>query len=99
MVVTRLLLAAPLLITLAVASMSPAPTAAVSPSAAAPSAAPQTPPATKPPTGQSDDTCTCPQQLLWEECEPAWHQDLRQSHAGARWLGRRPAPGSLHGPI
>jgi len=98
-VLSKLLLAAPVLIALAIASTSPAPTAAVPPGAAAPSVAPQKPPAECPPGDAVDDDSRCTETLTWQECEPAWHQDLRRTHQPAARLGRRPAPGSLYGPI
>jgi len=100
---TRLLLAIPVLLALAIASISgPAPaTATAAPKATAPPAAPAAPkpapPATKPP-GSGDDECACPQQLIWEECEPAWHHDVLPDDRPAR-RAKRAAPGSQDGPV
>jgi hypothetical protein len=102
---TRLLLAVPVLMALAIASISnpappPAPPAAAAPTKAPPAApAPATtPPAARPPGHRADDDCPCSQQLMWEECEPAWHHD-QQSDETPRKRGRRPAPGTQDGPI
>jgi hypothetical protein len=101
---TRLLLALPVLLALALASTSPAPEAAARPAPAAPTAAPPAPPpAPSPPVGHppgshAEDECTCTQHLVWEECEPAWHHDQQQEDPAPRWR-RRPVPGSQDGPI
>jgi hypothetical protein len=97
---TRLLLAIPVLLALAIASLSPAAPTAVTPAAptTAPPTTPAAPPAARPPGQKPDDDCACPQQLLWEECEPAWHHD-GQPDDRPRRLPRRPAPGSQDGPV
>ena len=105
MVGTRLLLALPVLLALAVASVSSSPRVAATPAPAAPTAAPQASPAAPPapsaarlPSDPSDDECTCPQHLLWQECEPAWHHERRSAEAPRR-SAKRPAPGTQDGPI
>lgn len=98
MVATRFLFAIPVLLALAIASTSPAPQ--TSPRGASPpTAAPPSPPSDCQPGAVVDDDARCTETLLWNEGEPAWHRDLRRTHAGGGPAGRRPPPGSLHGPI
>ena len=106
MVASRLLLAIPVLLALAIASVSPSPKVSAMPEPTAPTAAPQarpaappTPPGARPPGERADDECTCAQHLLWEECEPAWHHDQQAEEATPRGPKKRPAPGSQDGPI
>jgi hypothetical protein len=93
----RFLLALPVLGALALPNVTSAPTTSPR-SAAAPSAQPQAPPAEgQHDNGFNDDT-QCTEVPPGDGCEPAWHHEARQTHAQAP-RGRRPPPGSSHGPI